>query len=98
MVIVAGHLTVAPEDRDSYLAGCAHIVEAARGTTGCLDYAIGADTVDPGRVNIFERWASLAAVHAFRGSGPDGGQQDAIVAASVAEYDVAQQQAVFDEH
>jgi hypothetical protein len=31
MVIVAGHITVEPEQRESYLAGCVRIVEQARG-------------------------------------------------------------------
>jgi hypothetical protein len=31
------------------------IVERARGAAGCLDFAITADLIDPGRVNTFER-------------------------------------------
>ena len=61
MVIVAGHITVEPQQRESYLAGCVRIVEQARRAVGCLDVAICADLVDPGRVNIFERWESQAA-------------------------------------
>jgi quinol monooxygenase YgiN len=45
--------------------------------------------VDPGRIAIFERWESQAAVEAVRGSGPSDEQGAAILAASVAEYDVA---------
>ena len=52
MVIVAGHVTVKPQHRESYLAGCVRIVEQARRAVGCLDVAICADLVDPGRVNI----------------------------------------------
>jgi quinol monooxygenase YgiN len=62
MVIVAGHITVEPQQRESYLAGCVSVVEQARGTAGCLDFAITADLIDPGRVNIFERWESQAAL------------------------------------
>src|SRR6266568_1974116 len=54
MVIVAGHITVEPQQRESYLAGCVRIVEQARRAVGCLDVAICADLVDPGRVNISE--------------------------------------------
>ncbi len=89
MVIVAGHLVVAPEQRESYLAGCIGVVEQARRAPGCLDFAITADLVDPGRIDIFERWESQAAVEAFRGSGPSDEQSAAMLAASVAEYDVA---------
>jgi len=89
MVIVAGHLVVDPEKRQSYLAGCVNVVEQGRGAPGCLDFAITADLVDPGRVNVFERWESQADVEAFRGSGPGDEQGAAMLAASVAEYDVA---------
>lgn len=89
MVIVAGHLVVDPEQRETYLKGCVSIVKFARCATGCLDFAITADLVDSDRINIFERWKSQAAVEAFRGSGPSDEQGAAILTASVAEYDIA---------
>ncbi len=89
MVIVAGHLVVAAEDREDYLEGCASVVQQARVAPGCLDFALSADLLDPGRVDVFERWESRAAVEAFRGSGPSGVQAAAILTAAVAEYDVA---------
>lgn len=89
MVIVAGHLMVEPDERDRYLAGCVSIVQQARGTEGCLDFAISADLIDPGRINILERWESVAAVEAFRGSGPGEDQSASIKDAAMAEYDVA---------
>lgn len=36
-MIVAGHIVVDPQQRESYLAGCVSVVELARRTTGCLD-------------------------------------------------------------
>lgn len=89
MIIVAGQLVVEPEQRESYLVGCKEVVEQARGAPGCLDFAITADLVDPGRIDIFERWETQAAVEGFRGSGPSDEQSAAILSASVAEYDVA---------
>jgi quinol monooxygenase YgiN len=89
MVIVAGHLVVDPQQRESYLAGCVEVVDLARRAPGCLDFSIAADLVDAGRINIFERWDSQAAVEAFRGGGPSGEQSAAMLAAAVAEYDVA---------
>jgi quinol monooxygenase YgiN len=71
MVIVAAHITVEPRQRESELAGCVRIVEQARRAVGCLHVAICEDLVDPGRVNIFERWESQAALETFRSSGPD---------------------------
>src|ERR687897_516965 len=95
MVIVAGHITVEPQERESYLAGCVSVVEQARGAVGCLDFAITADLIDPARVNIFERWDSQAAVEAFRGSGPSDEQGAAVLSASVAEYDIADVRPLF---
>jgi quinol monooxygenase YgiN len=89
MVIVAGHLMVEPDGRERYLASCIAVVEQARRTKGCRDFAISADPVDPGRINIFEQWESQAAVEAFRDEGPSDEQVSAIMSASVAEYDVA---------
>ena len=86
MVIVAGHITVEPQQRESYLAGCVRIVEQARRAVGCLDVAICADLVDPGRVNIFERWESQAALETFRSSGPDTEQRPAMLTVSVQKY------------
>lgn len=89
MIIVAGHIVVEPAERARYLAGCAGVVAQARSTPGCLDFAITADTLDPGRIHVFERWESRFAVEEFRGSGPDADQAAVIVSASVAEYDVS---------
>ncbi|MGB9222666.1 putative quinol monooxygenase [Mycobacterium sp.] len=89
MVIVTGHLMVEPGQRESCLADCVSVVRLARATQGCLDFAISADLLDPGRINILERWESVAAVEAFRGAGPSDEQGAALVSASVVEYDVA---------
>jgi quinol monooxygenase YgiN len=89
MVIVAGHLIVDPAQRDEYLSGCLNVVRDGRAATGCLDFALSADLIDPGRINILERWESAAAVEAFRGSGVDSEQGAAIITASVAEYAVS---------
>jgi quinol monooxygenase YgiN len=97
VVIVAGQITVEPQQRESYLAGCVSVVEQARATAGCLDFAITADLVDPARVNIFERWESQSAVDTFRGSGPSNEQGAAMVSAWVAEYDVADVRPLFGE-
>lgn len=94
MVIVAGHIVVDPEERDDYLAGCVDVVRQARRAPGCLDFALSADLLEPGRVNIFERWESAAAVEAFRGSGPSDEQGAAIRTASVAEYDISDERSL----
>jgi quinol monooxygenase YgiN len=94
VVIVAGHVVVDPEDRDEYLSSCGEVVRQARGAAGCLDFSLSADLLEAGRVNILERWESQAAVEAFRGSGPSFAQANMIRAASVAEYDVADERSL----
>ena len=86
MLIIAGHLLVDPPARDRYLAGCVPVVEQARRSPGCLDFSLAADLVDPGRINVHERWESEEELLAFRGSGPSGEQQDAILGADVHRY------------
>jgi quinol monooxygenase YgiN len=88
VVIVAGHLVVDPQQRDDYLSGCTEVVRQARRSAGCLDFAISADPLEPGRINVFERWESRSAVEAFRDGGPSDEQGAAIQAGTVLEYDV----------
>lgn len=89
MLIIAGHLVVDPADRNAYLGGCVAVVEAARAAAGNLDFAITADPLDPGRIDVYERWEDEAALLAFRGSGPSDAQQGAIVAADVQRFEVS---------
>jgi quinol monooxygenase YgiN len=95
MVIVAGQVTVEPAQRESYLASSVSLVERARVGAGCLDSAIAADLIDPGRVKLFERWESHAAVKAFRRRAPRNKQGAAMLLASVAEYDITDMRPVF---
>ena len=92
MLIVAGYLVVDPLQRDSYLEGCRAVVQQARKSPGCLDFAISADVLEPDRIDIFERWESRAALDEFRGGGPSDEQQGQIVSASVCEYEVGNEQ------
>lgn len=87
MIIVAGSLTVAPEERAAYLTGCETVVDQARRAPGCLDFALSADLLDPARINVYERWSDEPSLHAFRGSGPSGDQQAVLLSVDVAEYD-----------
>ena len=95
MVIVAGHVTVDPERRESHLAAFRSVVETARQADGCLDFAIAADSVDPARVNLFERWESKEAVTKFRRRGHRNTQRTAPLSVSVAEYDIADVRPLF---
>ena len=90
MIIVAGALAVDPEGRDAYLEGCMSVVEAARREEGCLDFARSPDLLEPGRINVYERWDSDEDLQRFRGSGPDGGQLAALLSIDVREYPVTE--------
>lgn len=89
MIIVAGPIRVDPSERDGYLAGCRQVVVAARAADGCLDFHITADPLEPDRINVYEQWETVAAVEAFRGSGPSGEQTAAILDAAVVQHEVA---------
>jgi quinol monooxygenase YgiN len=75
--------------RAAYLSGCVDVTRAARVAPGCLDFHLSADPIDEGRINIFELWESVAAVEAFRESGPSDDQQAMILGASVVQYTIA---------
>ena len=89
MIIVAGPIHLEPAERDGYLDGCREVIDAARATDGCLDFHLAADPVDPGRINVFERWGTVEAVEAFRGSGPSDEQTATILGAAVVRYEIA---------
>jgi quinol monooxygenase YgiN len=97
MVIVAGHITVEPQQRESYLAGCVRIVEQARPGSWLPRRRDLRGPGRPRRVNIFERWESQAALETFRSSGPDKEQRAGMLTVSVQEYDVADVRPVFGE-
>lgn len=89
MLIIAGHLEVDPAERDAYVVECAEVVAAARTAPGCLAFSITADTLDPVRICIFERWESEDELLAFRGSGPSDDQQTAIRRAEVQRFTIS---------
>jgi quinol monooxygenase YgiN len=93
VIIVAGALFVEPDGRDAYLEGCVGVVAAAREAPGCLDFALSADLLEAGRINVFERWESEEDLHRFRGSGPDPGQMAALLEIQVGEYEIGEREA-----
>lgn len=66
MVIIAGYEIVDAADRDRYVDAHLDLVRRAREAPGCLDVAVTADPLDPGRVNSFERWESMEDLDAWR--------------------------------
>jgi quinol monooxygenase YgiN len=88
-IIVSGPLYLDPSEREGYLAGCRAVIEAARAAEGCLDFHLSADPIEADRINVYERWESVDAVEAFRGSGPSSEQAAAIRDARVVQYEIA---------
>ena len=66
MLIIAGKEYVAPEERDASVESYKDRIQRARAAPGCLDAAISADSVEPGRINSFELWASEEHLAAWR--------------------------------
>lgn len=66
LVIIAGHLTLAPERRAEYLAAHEDLVRRARAYLGCLDLSLSPDPFDPARVNLVELWEGEAELEAWR--------------------------------
>ena len=66
MLIIAGFVHVDAERRDEYVASFRDMVERGRSAPGCLDIFISTDSLEPTRVNIFERWASREDLDAWR--------------------------------
>jgi quinol monooxygenase YgiN len=95
MLIIAGHDTVAPEDRDELVRTFADLVRRSREAPGCLDAAVTADSVDPARINNFERWRSREELEAWRArcDAPDVG--DAFRAVDVRMFDASGERSPF---
>ena len=92
MIIVAGRLHVAADDRERYLAAVADVAALARRAEGCLDFVQAADPLEPGRINVYERWESDEDLQRFRTSGdPDAPNLDVpdVLAAEVRKYRIA---------
>ncbi|MBC7633954.1 antibiotic biosynthesis monooxygenase family protein [Aeromicrobium sp.] len=92
MIIIAGHLRVAPNERDQYLLAVKDVALQARGAPGCFDFVQSADPVDSDRINIYERWDSDGALMSFRTSGSDESEPQtlpAVLGANVAKYRIS---------
>ncbi len=62
MLIIAGTLDLAPENRGKLLEAAEPLMRASEAEDGCHTYLMMPDPFDAGRVRIFERWESEAAL------------------------------------
>ena len=64
MIVVTGHIRLAPENLERIHPHMRKVLEATRKEPGCLLYAYGEDVLDPGLVRIVERWRDWSALGA----------------------------------
>lgn len=60
MIVVAGSISVDPEDFESYRAAAGPMIEATLAEDGCQVYTFAQSVVDPTEVRVFEIWDSKA--------------------------------------
>jgi hypothetical protein len=92
MLIVAGHFEVDPERRAEFIADREELMRTSRAEPGCIAYAFMADPIEPGRVQLFERWESKDALATHLGvlrSGPRPASDIKILAAEIQQYEIS---------
>ncbi len=62
MIVVAGHLTIDPAQREAARSAIEEAVTATRAEPGNVDYRFSTDLDDPDRFNIIEVWESESAM------------------------------------
>lgn len=58
MLIITARIYVDPDRRGEFLAGTVDEIRQARSEPGCVEFIVAPDPVEPGRVNLFEQWAT----------------------------------------
>ena len=70
MIIVSGRILILSGRHEAFLASSRIAVVSARAASGCHDFVVAADPIDPDRVNVYEEWNSESELEVFRGAGP----------------------------
>ncbi len=89
MIIVSGRIYVTPGQRDDFLSSARSSVVEERRASGCRDFVLAADPIEPDRGNLYAEWDSETELAAFRGAGPGPELTAAIVHADVSRHHVA---------
>jgi quinol monooxygenase YgiN len=92
VIIVAGYFKVAPGDRDAFIENRRAAMVRSRGEKGCHAYAMSADPLDPGLVNLYERWETaedLAAHAAANRANPRPADGIAVLESELLRYEIA---------
>ena len=64
MILVVGTIRCPPENLEALKPSMAAVVAASRAEDGCIEYAYGADMLDPGLIRVSEVWRDRAALEA----------------------------------
>jgi quinol monooxygenase YgiN len=64
MIIVAGTITIDPEEFDAYQAIARPMIEATLAEDGCHTYNFAQSVIDPAKIVIYEAWESMAHLEA----------------------------------
>ncbi len=63
-LIIAGTLDVEPSEIDDLMPHLVEMMKATHSESGCIDYSFTRDDLVPGRIRLFEKWESDAALAA----------------------------------
>lgn len=101
-IIISGTVDLPPDRLDDALARARPLIEGALTEAGCLDYDWCPDPLIPGRIRVFERWASEADLAAhFEGDWYKGMREHlgacGITGASTAKFRVDRAEPVYDD-
>jgi quinol monooxygenase YgiN len=93
VLIVGGFFEVEPSERDAFIASRLDSMRTSRAESGCLEYTVAPDPLEPGRVVLFERWESQDALDdhlaALRQAPRPSTPQIALRSVSITVYDIA---------
>lgn len=64
MIVVSGHLRIAPEKIEALRPHARRTLEATRQEKGCILYSFAEDLIDPGLIRIVERWSDWPSLEA----------------------------------
>jgi quinol monooxygenase YgiN len=101
-IIISGTVDLPPENLEKALAAGKPLIEGALTQEGCLDYDWCPEPLHPGRIRVFERWASEEALashfqNRWYNEMREALGQFGIISADTAKYRVDVTEPVYDE-
>lgn len=88
MIVIAGQIYVRSGKAAAFVEGSRGAMVAARKAKGCHNFVVAEDPIENDRINVYERWASVKDMLAFRGDGPGGDLSSLIIRAEVKRHSI----------